>query len=86
MTDFTWEKDEAGNLILFRLEGYQTATLSEKDRLLRVEWLLNPGQPTEGLVGVQLALSREQAREVGQVLLELAEAPHILAPPTRSKH
>jgi hypothetical protein len=83
---FDWEKDEAGNLILFRFEGFQTATLPEGRSVLRVEWLLNEGRPSEGLVGVQLVLTRAQAREAGQALLQLADAAHIPTPPTSAHH
>jgi hypothetical protein len=83
---FDWETDAAGNLVLYQLEGFETATLSADRSVLRVEWLLNVGEPTEGLVGVQLVLTRDQAREVGHALLRLADAPHIPTPPTPAQH
>ena len=86
MAEFEWDKNEAGHIVTHLLENVQTATLSDRACVVRLEYSVNAGQSNEAHEALQLRMSRDQAREVGQLLLRLADNPHIPAPPTRSRH
>ena len=86
MEHFKWEKDANGAIRFFPYVGHQTATMSDKIGLLRLEFVSSPDQRDQDAHALQLALSRDQARELGKGLLLLADAPHIPHPPTGSRH
>ena len=67
MADLEWDKDENGHVLICLYDGHQTATISDRKILLRLEYLAGPGSREETLRALQVALSRDQARELGQV-------------------
>lgn len=86
MSGLDWDKDDDGILSFVPYVAHRTATLSAEIGVLRICFVTSPEQPdTEGH-GLQLALSRNQLRKLGEDLLRLADAPHIPAPPTQAQH
>jgi len=73
-----------GNVVIYLYEGHQTATISDQKLLLRLEYLTDPASRGGTREAVQVALSRDEARVLGEGLRHLADAPHILRlPPCR---
>jgi hypothetical protein len=83
---FEWDKNAAGQVIVCPLEIVETVTMSDRNCAVRLEYLVNAGQPNQQVGAVQVSMSRDLARDFAQVLLRLADAPHIPAPPTQSQH
>jgi hypothetical protein len=83
---FEWDKNQDGQVTVCPLENIQTATMSDRHCVVRLEYLVNAGQPNQQEAAVQLSMSRDSAREFAQVLLRLADLPHIPAPATWSQH
>ena len=86
MAGLEWDKDDDGTLSFVPYVGHRTATLSDQIGVLRICFVVSQDQRDQDAHGLQLALSRDQAREVGQALLRLADAPHIPTPDTDARH
>lgn len=86
MNKFEWDINSDGAVSFVPYVGHQTATMSDQICLLRLAFVSSPDQRDEDAHAVQLALSRDQVRRLGQDLLRLAEAPHIPRPLTDSQH
>ena len=86
MSNFEWQKDEAGNLVIHPYDGHQTATLTDRLVLLRLEYVVRPDTPSESREALQVALSRDQARKLSEQLQRVADAPHIPRPPSDARH
>jgi hypothetical protein len=86
MATLEWDKDENGELNFLPYVGHRTATLSDQIVVVRLAFVSSPDQHDTEAHGLQLALSRDQARELGQGLLSLAELPHIPRPPSGARH
>ncbi len=86
MAGLECDKDADGTLSFVPYVAHQTATLSAEIGVLRICFVTSREQrDTEGH-GLQLALSRDQLRKLGQDLLRLADAPHIPKPPSDAHH
>lgn len=86
MEALEWERAPDGTIDFFPYVGHRTATLSADIGVLRLTFVSTHAQPDEDAHGLQLALSRDQARILGESLLKLADAPHIPEPPTGVRH
>ena len=62
---YDWLRDADGLVSFNPYVGYQTATLDEKIVLLQLRFVSSPDQPDDEAHALQLALSRDQAREFG---------------------
>ena len=81
-----WTLHPNGDIELNPLTGWGMATLPEQGYALRLEYISAPDQPLEKPHSVQLAMSRPQLLELIEALQRMADAPHIPAPPTESRH
>jgi hypothetical protein len=81
-----WDKESDGSITFCPYVGHRIATMSDKIGIVRLMFVVSPAQQDADSHGLQLALSREQARELAAGLLTMADAPHIPAPPTQSQH
>lgn len=86
MSNFTWDKDANGDLILDYYDGHQTATLTGEDCVLGLSYADHRDVFGKALSSLQLVMSRDQARTIGEHLLRLADAPHIPKPSSDLKH
>ena len=68
-----WRKDEGGNIILNPLVGFQTATGAQMICLVRLEFAPSLQQIGKDHEGLQLGMTPQQAREVGEALLRAAD-------------
>lgn len=86
MSDFKWDKGSDDQITSHLLTYIQTATLGDRACLLRLDYEVDAHTKAPRREALQLRMSRDQARELAQLLLRLADAPHIPVPTTRSRH
>jgi hypothetical protein len=84
--DFEWTKDERDDLVIYLYDGHQTATISDANILPGLNYFIPKQGQVEFVGAVQLALSSDQSRKLGEHLLRAFEAPHIPRPLTDPKH
>lgn len=74
------------DLILCPLAGYSTATM-EGGTMLLLEFVRREEELSSGVRHtLRLAMTRAQARALGQAVLRSADAPHMDRPPTGAKN
>ena len=81
-----WARRPNGDIELNPLVGWTTTTLPDDACGIRLEYVSDPGQSPEEPHALQLVMYASQARELGEALLRMADAPHIPRPPTDSRH
>lgn len=69
-----FETDREGNIITCPLAGWTTAPFAGMALLARLDWYPDPASLQSGTTqSVQLALTPQQCREFGQLLLRMAD-------------
>lgn len=77
----------AEDIRLCPLTSYAAATMPGDSGMLDLEFVRTPEELETGVRHrLRLAMSRAQARELGQMILRMAEMPHIPQPPTEARH
>lgn len=69
----TWTTDEAGNVTYMPIAGFSTAVLGAMLPALRIEMFASVEAMEGETTAIQIAMTPEQLRELGNALVKLSE-------------
>ena len=75
-----WTKDAEGMITIFPLAGYGTATFAGMGGMLRVEFVRTLDQLGKQHESLQLGMTLDQAKELGEALLKMASQLDLSVP------
>ena len=77
--ELTWEKDEAGNIRLPRLVGYQSGVANGDLLICQLRVAGSLDEFRAGGTALQWAMSADQGRQIAQQLIEAADQIDLAA-------
>jgi hypothetical protein len=77
-----WDDDEHGLIILKPLVGWESAVLAGMGCGLRLQFVHHPDDIGKSSESIQFGMMPQQARELAQALIELAERAEAVPPGT----
>jgi hypothetical protein len=76
-----WIKDENGNLKMTPIVGWESAVFASMGCMLRIQFVRSLDQLGKKRDAVQLAMTPDQARELADDLLQMANKIELRVPP-----
>lgn len=75
-----WSKDNSGLITVCPLAGYETAVFAGMGGVLRLEFVRTPDQLGKHHESLQLGMTLDQAKELGEAILRMAAKADLSVP------